>query len=89
MQGLSDHFEVKMIRHGNHNHVARSHRCDHLFVQLGKLLLRRLQQGWMRREILSRKGFPELPIVHQGLQGRTVQGADVDLADDAGPLQVV
>jgi hypothetical protein len=63
MQGVCDHFEVEMIGQGDHDHVARGHRRDDLFVQLGKLFLWGLLQRWMRSEILFRKSFRELPAV--------------------------
>jgi hypothetical protein len=43
----------------------------------------------MRREILPRESFVKFRALPQGLQGRGVQSADINLVDGPGSLEVV
>ncbi len=43
----------------------------------------------MRSEVLTREGFPDFGVFGKRLQGRRVQGADMDLSHYTGALQMI
>ena len=89
LQGVTDDRPVEMVGHGHHDHVARSHRVDPLFVDLGiHLVVRRVQRG-KRRERLSGKGLGERRLLGQIAKRRRIERADFDRAQLATTLQVI
>ena len=85
---LEDHV-VQLIGHGHDHDVALAHPGNHFAEQVGVFLRRIRFQRRMGLEGLAGKSLPQARIFGKRPQGTAVEGADVDFADQAEPLQLV
>ena len=79
---------MQLIRHGYDHDVTPAHPGNHFAEQVG-VFLRRI--GFQRRiaERLAGKSRLQARILGQRPQGTAVEGADLDFAHQAEPLQLI
>ena len=83
--GLKDRI-VDLVGHGGDDDLQGGQLGDDLFIKVGEKFFRVGAQLGIGGEGMAGKSFFEVLILFERLEGRAVQGADVDVADQSQAL---